>query len=170
MDPSPKEPLFTRKELLLIVSLWVLYGAAILSMDPEWVGWAGPLISGGALVATDPPPFPVFRASPREVFGAASFVSLLSLATLSLVSFLRGEPLLGLFARQGKCAELMRQMRFARNFQLTIRRWKLAARALLPARRGSSIEQESWESHPPRSVQGRVTRASQRSRFVPRGL
>ncbi len=97
-DPA-KDPLFTTKELLFGVALCTVYTALLLSMNPEWVGWAAPLVFGGALVASGPPPVRVFLASPREVFEMASFMSLVSLLALGLLSAMRGERGVGWLAR-----------------------------------------------------------------------
>ncbi len=97
-DPV-KEPLFTVKELLFGVALCTVYTALLLSMDPEWIGWAAPLVFGGALAASGPPPVPVFSASPREVLQMASSMSLFSLLALGLLIAVRGEHGIGWFAR-----------------------------------------------------------------------
>jgi hypothetical protein len=170
MGHSPKEPLFTPKEWLVVVSLWLFYAVAIFSMDPEWVGWAAPLAFGGALTAAGRPPVPAFSASPEETIGAAALLSLFSLAAISLLAFLRREPGLGWFARLGGSINALRRTRIAHSLQDMMLRWKLDARALLPARRGSSIGQETWERHPPATAQGRVTTATQRSGIVPGSL
>jgi len=170
MGHTPKEPLFTRKELLLVGSLGVIYAAVIFSMDPEWVGWAAPVAFGGALTAAGPPPTAEFSAPPREFFEAACYLSVLSLAALSVLAFLRGEPGLGWFAWLRESIEAVRRSRFAHSFLHIMPRWKPDARALLPPRRGSSIGQENWGHHPASPAQGHVTTASQRSRIVPRGL
>jgi len=78
------EPLFTFKELLVYVALCSVYAAILFSLDPEWVGWAGPLALGGALCATDPPPGPPVLSSPDEAFATASIFSVLSFVCLLL--------------------------------------------------------------------------------------
>jgi len=170
MGHSSKEPLFTPKEWLLVISLWLFYVVAIFSMDPEWVGWAAPLALGGALTATGPPPVPAFSASPEETIAAAAFLSLFSLAAVALLAFLRREPGLGWFTWLGGSIKAMRRTRLAHSLHEMMLRWKLDARALLPARRGSSIGEETWEHRPPAPAQGRVTTAPQRSRVVPWSL
>lgn len=170
MGHTSKEPLFTPKELLLVASLWVFYAVAIFSMGPEWVAWAAPVAFGGALTAAAPQPTPEFSAPPGEFFAAASYLSVLSLAALSVLAALRGERGLGLFARLTESIQAVRRSRFAHSFLHIMPRWKPDARALLPSRRGSSIGQENWGHHPAAPAQGHVTTASQRSRIVPRGL
>jgi hypothetical protein len=93
------------KELLFGMALCALYTALLLSMNPEWVGWAAPLVFGGALVASGPPPVPVFSAPPREVFEMASSMSLFSLLALGLLSAIRGERGVGRFARARQSLE-----------------------------------------------------------------
>lgn len=99
MGAASDEPLFTPNEWLIVASLWVIYAVVLLSMDPEWVGWAAPLAFGGALVAADPPPIALFSASPREIFETASFMSLFSLLALGLLMVIRGEPGIGWLTR-----------------------------------------------------------------------
>lgn len=105
MGNPPNEPLFTPKEWLMVVSLWVIYAVVLFSMDPEWVGWAGPLAFGGALVASDPPPVALFSASPREIFEMASFMSLFSFLALGLLMVIRGEPRIGWLTRTRQSLE-----------------------------------------------------------------
>lgn len=170
MGHTSKEPLFTPKELLLVASLGVCYAAVIFSMDPEWVAWAAPVAFGGALTAAGPPPTPEFSAPPGEFFAGASYLSVMSLAALSVLAFLRREPGLGCFARVRESIQAVRRSRVAHSFHHIMLRWKRDARALLPARRGSSIGQENWGRHPAAPARGHVTTASQRSRIVRRGF
>ena len=69
-DPG-KEPLCTVKELLVFGVICVVYSSILFSLDPEWVGWAAPLVFGGAFYAADPPPASAHLSSPRHVFPAA---------------------------------------------------------------------------------------------------
>lgn len=167
MGQARNEPVFTPREWLVVVSLWVIYAALIFSMDPEWVGWAAPLAFGGALSAGDLPPRLVTSAPPQQTFEVASLLSLLGLAALGLVAFLRGEPGLRLFARlRGS----LKTERVTRGFQQVMLRRKLRVRALLLARWGSSIGPETWELHPPPTAQHGVTTAPECSRIIPRDL
>ncbi len=84
------EPLFTIKELLVGAVLCLVYSVTLLSLDPQWVAWAAPMVFGGALYVPDPPP--VVLSSPREVLGAASLFSFVSLFALGLLMTIRGEP------------------------------------------------------------------------------
>jgi hypothetical protein len=169
MDHSPNEPLFTPKEWLIVLSVWFVFAATVFSMDPEWIGWAAPLVFGGALVATGPPPNSMLSTPPREVFEPAFLVSLLSIAVLELLQVHRGEPWLGWL---GKLRVSLRGGGFrrrARRFQRLELPRDYDARALQSTRRESSIGQEIWQRYPA-SAQGRVTTSSQRSRIIPRGL
>lgn len=167
MGQAQKEPLFTPREWLVVISLWVLYAALIFSMDPEWVGWAAPLAFGGALSAGDLPPHLASSAPPQQTFELASFLSLISLGALGVVAFLRGEPGLRLFARlRGS----LKTGRLSHGFQHMLLRRKLGVRALLLARGRSRIGPETWELHPPPTAQHGVTTAPKCSRFIPRGL
>jgi len=86
---SGEQPLFTLKGLLAGAVLFSVYGVILFSLDPEWVGWAGPLVFGGALYAADPPP-PLF-SSPEEALQMSSLFSLLSFFILGLIIAIRGE-------------------------------------------------------------------------------
>jgi hypothetical protein len=79
-----REPLFTLKELMAYVALCSVYAVILFSLDPEWVGWAGPLVLGGALSATDAPPGPPVFGSPKEAMEMGSILSVLSLVCLFL--------------------------------------------------------------------------------------
>ena len=162
--------MFTGKEWLLIVSLWVFYAGALFSMDPQWVAWAAPIAFGGALVATAPPASVALSTPPRQVMADAVFISVLSVAALTFLAFLRGESGLLLPARLERLLKAGRRSRIFRAFSRAAFAGKSRARALLRAPRGSSIGQQSWEGHPSPAAGRSVTAASQRSRIVPRSL
>ena len=88
-----EEPLFPMKAVIVGLALFLIYARIIFSLDPEWVMWAGPMVLGGALYVSNPPP--ATTSSPQEVFQMASFISLASLFTVGLLIVLRGEPRLG---------------------------------------------------------------------------
>lgn len=169
MDHSPKEPLFTPKEWLIVLSVWFVFAAVVFSMDPEWIGWAAPLVFGGALVATGPPPHSMLATPPRDVFETAFLVSLLSIAVLELLQVQRGEPWLGWLGKLGLSLKGGGFQRSARRFQRLLLHPNYDARTLQSTRRDSSIGQEIWQRYPA-SAQDRVTTSSQRSRVIPRGL
>ena len=170
MKRGSREPLFTGKEWLLIVSLWVFYAGALFSLDPQWVAWAAPIAFGGALVATAPPPSVAFSAPPRQVVADAVLISVLCVAVLTFLAFLRGESGLLLSARLERSLKAGRLSRISRAFSRRAFAGKSHARALLRAPRGSSIGQQSSEGHPSPAAGSSVTAASQRSRIVPRSL
>lgn len=170
MCHQPKEPLFTPKQWVLVMSLGAFYALVLFSVGPQWVAWAGPVAFGGALSVAGPPPTPTFSASPGETFSVAEFLCLLSLGALTLVARLRKEPGLGWFVWLRHTIQALQTEQFWRGFHHIMAHWKLDARALLPARRGSSIGQENWGRHPAEPARGHVNPASQRSRAVPGNL
>ena len=87
-DPE-KEPLCTVKELLVFGVFCVVYSSILFSLDPEWVGWAAPLVFGGALYAADPPPSSVHLDSPQHVFAMAYLCDVLSLFAIVLLTLVR---------------------------------------------------------------------------------
>ena len=95
MKEQPEDPLFTMRGIILWALYGCIYAAIIFSMDPEWVGWAGPMALG-ALYVPNPPP-PVF-SDPRAAFEMGSWVSVLSLLVLVLVSVIREEEPFGLWS------------------------------------------------------------------------
>jgi hypothetical protein len=87
-DPA-KEPLCTVKELLVFGVFCVVYSSILFSLDPEWVGWAAPLVFGGALYAADPPPASAHLGSPGDVFPMAYLCGVLSLFGIVLLTLVR---------------------------------------------------------------------------------
>jgi hypothetical protein len=92
MKNRPEERLFTGKWLLIGALCFSLYGIILLSLDQEWVLWAGSMTLGG-LYVPDPPPR-LFE-DPREVFQVASVFSLLGLVALALLTVVMGEVRFG---------------------------------------------------------------------------
>jgi hypothetical protein len=86
---TDKEPLCTFKELLGFAVICIVYSTILFSLDPEWVGWAGPLAFGGALYAADPPPASANLGSPQHVFLMAYLFDLLSLFGIVLLTLVR---------------------------------------------------------------------------------
>lgn len=91
MKNQPEEKLFSMGQLLLITIAFSVYAIILLSLDPEWVLWAGSM-SVGSLYVPDPPPR--LFDDPRKVLQIASdlfhlfLVGLLGL--LCLVGFMGG--------------------------------------------------------------------------------
>ncbi len=89
MKDQSEEKLFSIRELLLITTVFSVYAVILLSLDPEWVLWAGSM-SLGSLYVPDPPPR--LFDDPRKVLEIASdlfhlfLVGLLGL--LCLVGFM----------------------------------------------------------------------------------
>jgi hypothetical protein len=152
---DPGEPLFTLKEMIVGALLFTAYAAILFSLDPQWVGWAGPLVFGGALYAADAPPVRLISLSPQETFEMASVLSLVSVFVLGLLITLRGEP------RLGWLSWVWRRLRESGL------RWKLAARALSSTRSSDSIE-PVCERRPLAAGQQRVATTPQSCRVVRR--
>lgn len=87
-DPA-KEPLCTRNELLGFAVICVVLSSTLFSMDPEWVGWAAPIVFGGALYAGDPPPASAHLGSPQDVLLTAYLCYVVSLFAIVLVALVR---------------------------------------------------------------------------------
>lgn len=91
MKDQPEEKLFSMGQLLLITIAFSVYAIILLSLDPEWVLWAGSM-SMGSLYVPDLPPR--LFDDPRKVLEIASdlfhlfLVGLLGL--LCLVGFMGG--------------------------------------------------------------------------------
>ena len=89
MKDQPEERLFSMGQLLLITFVFSVYAITLLSLDPEWVLWAGSMSLGSLYV---PDPSPRLFDDPRKVFEIASdlfhlfLVGLLGL--LCLVGFM----------------------------------------------------------------------------------
>ncbi len=86
MGDLAKEPLCTLNELLGFAVICVVYGSILFSVDPEWVGWAAPLVFGGALYAGDPPPASAHLGSPRDLLLTAYLCQVVSLLGIVLVA------------------------------------------------------------------------------------
>lgn len=89
MGNPDKEPLCTVKGLLLFGVICIIYSSILFSLDPEWVGWAAPLVFGGTLYAADPPPASAHLDSPEHVFPMAYLCYILSLVGLALLALFR---------------------------------------------------------------------------------
>lgn len=92
MKNQPEERIFTKKGLLIGTLFFATYGVILLSLDPEWVMWAGSM-SLGVLYIPDPPPS--LFDNPQEAFQMASVFSLLGLLTLLLLMVVMGEVRFG---------------------------------------------------------------------------
>ena len=89
MGNPDKEPLCTAKELLVFGVICIIYSSIVFSLDPEWVGWAAPLVFGGTLYAADPPPASAHLDSPQHVLPMAYLCYTLSLVGLVLLTLFR---------------------------------------------------------------------------------
>ena len=96
MKEQAKDPLFTTKGIILLALYGCIYAKAIFSMDPEWVGWAGPMALGALYVPNQPPPLDI---PPKAVFEMCSFLSLLSLLFLGIITIVRKEKSFGVWSR-----------------------------------------------------------------------
>ena len=92
MEDQPEGKLFSMGELLLITIVFSVYAIILLSLDPEWVLWAGSM-SLGALYIPDPPPR--LFDDPQQAFRAASVFSLLGLFALGLLMVIMGQVRFG---------------------------------------------------------------------------
>lgn len=75
----------TREKLFLAAFLFV-YAFLILSSDPEWLMWAGPVMLGALPVAAAPP---LPALDPMETVQAASYAALLGLLGVVVLLALR---------------------------------------------------------------------------------
>ena len=82
MKDQPEERLFSMGQLLLITIVFSVYAIVLLSLDPEWVLWAGSM-SLGSLYIPDPPP-DLFD-DPRKALQIASDLFLVLVGLLSLL-------------------------------------------------------------------------------------
>lgn len=87
-DPE-KEPLCTVKGLLLFAVVCVVYSSILFSLDPEYVGWAAPLVFGGSLYASDPPPASAHLALPGDVLPAAYLYGCLALVVIMFLNLVQ---------------------------------------------------------------------------------
>jgi hypothetical protein len=86
MKDQPEEKLFSMGQLLLITCVFSVYAITLLSLDPEWVLWAGSM-SLGSLYVPDPPPR--LFDDPRKALEIASDLFLVGLlGLLCLVGFM----------------------------------------------------------------------------------
>ncbi len=144
-DPA-EEPLFTIKGLVLGAALFSIYAVLLFSMDPEWVGWAGPMALGALYVPNSPPPL---FSSPQQAFQMGFVFGVLNLLTLVLVSVIRGElpfhfawlSRLKLRLKNAGFAGLARAGNHLRS------RWVLHHRVLISTQRKSSIASEVRSCH-----------------------
>jgi hypothetical protein len=95
MKDEPEDPLFTTKGVILLALYGCIFAKLIFSMDPEWVGWAGPMALG-ALYVPNPPP-PLF-SDPKAAFEMCSLFYMVSALVLVFVSVIRGEEPFGLWS------------------------------------------------------------------------
>ncbi len=79
--------LFSPENLFIVVYLF-LYAAILLSADPEWLMWAGP-ITLGAFPVNAAPPLPF---GPADTFRAAASGVFLGLSALALLLLANGIP------------------------------------------------------------------------------
>ncbi len=92
MKDQPEEKLFSMGGLLLITIVFSVYAIILLSLDPEWVLWAGSM-SLGSLYLPDPPPR--LFDNPREALQMASAFCLLGLVSLLCLVGFMGEVKFG---------------------------------------------------------------------------
>jgi hypothetical protein len=116
-DPE-KEPLCTVKELLVFAVFCVVYSSILFSLDPEWVGWAAPLVFGGALYTADPPPASAHLDSPQHVFPTAYLcysISLFGIVVLTLVRDRQHLSWLWWFRAKSESGSIAKIRRFLRS-------------------------------------------------------
>lgn len=82
MKDQPEGKLFSMGELLLITIVFSVYAIILLSLDPEWVLWAGSM-SLGSLYIPDPPPR--LFDDPRKALQIASDLYLVLVGLLGLL-------------------------------------------------------------------------------------
>ncbi|MGB9072056.1 MAG: hypothetical protein WCC22_05255 [Terriglobales bacterium] len=87
---DPEEgPLFTVKGVLLFAAYGVVYCWILFSLDPVYVAWAAPLVFGGSLYASDPPPASARLALPGDVLPLAYLYGCLALFAIVLLSLVQ---------------------------------------------------------------------------------
>jgi hypothetical protein len=89
-DPE-EEPLFTVKGVLLFAAMGVVYSWILFSLDPEYVAWAAPLVFGGSLYASDPPPASAHLALPSDVLPMAYLYGCLALFAIVLFNLVHSQ-------------------------------------------------------------------------------
>jgi hypothetical protein len=116
-DPE-KDPLCTVKELLVFGVICIIYSSILFSLDPEWVGWAAPLVFGGALYAADPPPVSAHLGSTPHVFLMAYLYGVLSLFGIVLLTLVRSRRRLSWlwwFRAESEIGSMAKVRRFLRS-------------------------------------------------------
>ena len=94
MKERSEDPIFTANGILLGALYGLTIAVILFSMDPEWVGWAGPMAFGALYVPNQPPPLGL---PPKAVFEMGSLVSLLSLLFLGIIGIVRKEKSIGVW-------------------------------------------------------------------------
>jgi hypothetical protein len=84
MNDPEEGPLFTVNGVLLFAAYGVVYSWILFSLDPEYVAWAAPLVFGGSLYASDPPPASAHLALPSDVLPLAYLYGCLALFAIVL--------------------------------------------------------------------------------------
>ena len=92
MKDQPEGKFFSMRELLLITIVFSVYAIVLLSLDPEWVLWAGSM-SLGSLYLPDPPTR--LFDNPREALQMASTFCLIGLVALLCLMVIMGEVKFG---------------------------------------------------------------------------
>ena len=118
MGNPEKEPLCTVKELLVFGVICIIYSSIIFSLDPEWVGWAAPLVFGGSLYAADPPPASAHLGSTLHVFLMAYLYGVLSLFGIVLLTLVRSRRRLSWlwwFRAESEIGSMAKVRRFLRS-------------------------------------------------------
>ena len=87
-DPE-EEPLVTVKGVLLFAAYGVVYSWILFSLDPEYVAWAAPLVFGGSLYASDPPPASAHLTLPSDVLPLAYLYGCLALFAIVLLDLVQ---------------------------------------------------------------------------------
>jgi hypothetical protein len=88
MRDRSEEPLFTMGAALLTAVIFAIYGAVLLSLDPDWVLWAGSMAMGSLYV---PEPAPRLLDDPRRALEIGSGLCLLGLVALLGLMVLAGD-------------------------------------------------------------------------------
>jgi hypothetical protein len=123
-DPE-EEPLFTVKGLLLFAAVGVVYGWILLSLDPEYVAWAAPLVFGGSLYASDPPPASAHLAVPSDVLPLAFVYGCVALLAIALIELVQSRRHLDWFSwlntafERGRVAKLRSFLKSCLTFTLS---------------------------------------------------